>query len=99
MSLQKLSNLLPKNSQQLQSSAQIEGAQVCKLWNDYAQQYFLDMINQNHEAINFRDGILTISVASLHIKSELKTQQAKIISRINHSFSSPIVKLVRYREG
>lgn len=97
MSLQKLASLLPENITELQTNAQVEGAQVCQLWNDYAQQYFLATINNKHEAINFRDGILTILISSPEVAEEIKSQQYKIVSRINHSLGHNLVASVRFR--
>ena len=97
MSLQKLASLLPKDAQQLQSNAQIEGVQVCQLWNDYAQQFFLKTILEKHEAINFRDGILTILITDPAIIYDIKNQKHKIIAQINNALGKKFVVSVRFR--
>lgn len=97
MSLQPLQSLLPKQIEDLHLNAEIGGAQVCKLWQEYAGQFFLSRTMQNHEAINFRDGVLTILVSSPEVAEEIQSQQHKIISRINRSLGHNLVVSVRFR--
>ena len=97
MNLQKLESLLPKQIKDLSLNAEIDGAQVCMLWHEYADQFFLSKTMQNHEAINLREGVLTILVNSPEIAEEIQRQQHKIISRINRSLGKPMVISVRFR--
>ncbi|MBU1092619.1 DUF721 domain-containing protein [Patescibacteria group bacterium] len=97
MSLQKLANLLPEDITQLQTNAQVEGAQICQLWNDYAKQFFLKTIIEKHEAINFRDGILTILITDPAIVYNIKSQKHKIVSQINRALGHNLVVSVRFR--
>lgn len=96
MSWQKINELLPQETKQLQQRAQVEGAQVCRLWQEYAGRFFLERIIKNHEAINFREGVLTITVANPEYLSELRAQQYKIIGLINQALGKRLVKTVRY---
>ena len=97
MNLQKLQSLLPKQIKDLHLKAEVGGEQVCKLWQEYANQLFMARTMQNHEAINFRDGVLTILVSSPEIVEELRAQQHKVISRINHTLGKPLIKTLRFR--
>ena len=97
MNLQKLESLLPKQIKDLHINAEVGGEQVCKLWHEYASQFFMVRTMQNHEAINFRDGVLTILVSSPDVAEEIQSQQHKIISRINRSLGKPLVKTLRLR--
>ncbi|HAR54725.1 TPA: hypothetical protein DCR79_00310 [Patescibacteria group bacterium] len=97
MSLQKLSNLLPENITELRTNAQIEGAQVCQLWNDYAKQFFLKTISEGHEAINFRDGVLTILISEAAFADEINNQKHKIMASVNHALGKNMVVSVRFR--
>ena len=97
MSLVKLQSLLPKQIEDLHLNAEIGGAQVCKLWHEYAGQFFLSSAMRNHEAINFRDGVLTILVSNPEITEEIQRQQHKIISRINRTLGQPLVQTLRFR--
>ncbi len=97
MSLQKLDSLLPKQIKDLHLRAEIDGMQVCKLWHEYAEQFFLSRTMENHEAINFRDGVLTILTNSPEIAEEIKTRKHKIIARINRALGKNLVVSVRFR--
>ncbi len=97
MNLQKLESLLPKQIKDLHINAEVGGEQVCKLWHEYANQLFMARTMQNHEAINLREGVLTILVNSPEIAEEIQRQQHKIISRINRSLGKPMVISVRFR--
>ena len=97
MSLQKLQSLLPKHIKDLHLKAEVDGAQVCKLWHEYAEQVFLSRTMRNHEAINFRDGVLTILTSTPEIAEEIQTQKHRIISRINRALGKPIIYSVRFR--
>ncbi|MFH1088414.1 MAG: DciA family protein [Patescibacteria group bacterium] len=97
MSLQKLSSLLPENITELQTNAQVEGAQICQLWNDYAKQFFLKTIIEKHEAINFRDGVLTILVTDPAVIYDIRSQKHKIVAQVNHILGHNLVVSVRFR--
>lgn len=97
MSLQKLDSLLPTQLDQLHLKAEVEGAQVCKLWHEYAEQFFLSRVMENHEAINFRDGVLTILTNTPEIAQEIQTQKYKIIARINRALGRNLVTSIRFR--
>jgi len=97
MSLQKLQSLLPKQIKDLSVKAEVDGAQVCRLWHEYAEQCFLSRVMENHEAINFRDGVLTILANSPEITEEIQTQKHRIISRINRALGKNVVISVRFR--
>jgi len=97
MSLQKLESLLPKQIKELHTQAQIDGAQVCRLWHEYASQFFLNNTMEKHEAINFRDGILTILVSSPEVTEEIRAQQHKIVSRLNRTLGKNLVQSLRFR--
>jgi len=77
--------------------AEVDGAQVCKLWHEYAKQFFLSRTMQNHEAINFRDGVLTILTSSPEVAEEIQTQKHRIISRINRALGHNLVVSIRFR--
>jgi len=97
MSLQKLQSLLPKQIKDLCLKAEVEGSQICKLWQEYAGQFFLAHTMDNHEAINFRDGVLTILVSSTEVAEEIRTQQYKIVARINRTLGKNLILSVRFR--
>lgn len=97
MSLEKLQSLLPKQIKDLHLKAEVEGFQVCKLWQEYASQFFLAHTMDNHEAINFRDGVLTILVSSPEVAEEIKDQQHKIVARINRALGHNLVTNIRFR--
>lgn len=97
MSLEKLQSLLPKQINELHLKAEVEGSQVCKLWQEYAGQFFLAHTIDNHEAINFRDGVLTILTNSPEITEEIRAQQHKIIIRINRALGHNLVTSIRFR--
>ena len=97
MNWHKVDKLLPQKIDQLHLRAQIDGAQVCRLWREYAAQFFLSKIMNSHEAINFRDGILIIAVNTPRYLEEIKTQQRKIVQLINKTLGCSLIKRVRYR--
>lgn len=97
MNLIKLQSLLPKQISDLQVNAEVGGAQVCKLWHEYAGQYFLNNIMENHEAINFRDGVLTILTNSPEIAEEIRRQKHKIIFLINRTLGRNLITSIRFR--
>lgn len=97
MNLIKLQNLLPKQIKDLHLNAEVGGAQVCGLWQEYAGQFFLANIMDNHEAINFRDGVLTILTNNPAITEEIKHQKHKIIFLINRALGKGLVVSVRFR--
>ena len=97
MNLVKLQSLLPRQIKDLHLKAEVDGAQVCKLWHEYAGQCFLSRTMENHEAINFRDGVLTILTNNPEITEEIQTQKHRIISRINHALGKNVVISVRFR--
>jgi predicted nucleic acid-binding Zn ribbon protein len=97
MNWQKLSKILPPEADKAHLRAQVEGAQVCKLWCEYASQVFMARTMRHHEAINFRDGILTVTVTDSTIVSELKAQQRRIIRQINRALGKTLIHSVRYR--
>ena len=97
MNWHKVGKLLPQKVDQVHFRAQINGAQVCKLWREYAAQFFLSKIMDNHEAINFRDGILVITINTPRYLPEIKTQQRQIVQLINRALGHSLVKMVRYK--
>ena len=96
MSLQKLQSLLPKQIKDLHLKAEVDGAQVCKLWYEYAGQFFLSRTMENHEAINFREGVLTILTNTPEIAEEIQTQKHRIIARINRTLGQGVLLKIRY---
>ena len=97
MNWQKVDKILPKEMATVQSRAKIEGAQVCRLWHGYSGQLFLSRTMKNHEAINFRDGVLTVVVSNSLIAAELKPYERRIVSQINRALGKSLVHSVRYR--
>jgi len=97
MSLQKLDSLLPKQIKDLQLKAEVDGAQVCKLWHEYASQFFMAHMMDNHEAINFRDGVLTILTSNPGVAEEIKNHQHRIFACINRALGKKLVVSVRFR--
>lgn len=96
MSWRKIAETIPKDIDKLSSAAQVEGAQVCKLWHEYAARFLLPKALGAHEAINFRDGVLTISVTDSTYLSDIRSQQRKIIRLINQALGGNLVRKVRY---
>lgn len=96
MSWLKIKEVLPQKVDSLRLRAQIDGAEVCKLWQAYADKLLSQSINENHEAINFRDGVLIISVAHPIYLSEIRSQQFKIISLVNKALGHTLIKKVKY---
>ncbi|OGB74268.1 hypothetical protein A2V68_00690 [candidate division Kazan bacterium RBG_13_50_9] len=92
-----MSKILPEGARQLKSRAQVEGAQVCKLWHEYAARFLLSKAMEAHEAMNFRDGVLTIEVTDLTYLFEIKACRPKVIGLINKVMDGGLVKRVRYR--
>lgn len=97
MNWHKVGKLLPQKVDQVHFRAQIDGAQVCRLWREYAAQFFLSKIMDNHEAINFRDGILVIAVNIPRYLPEIKTQQHQIVQLINRALECSLVKRICYK--
>ena len=97
MSWQRVNQLLPTQAGELSRRAQISGASVCRLWDEGVQKLFLARTANNQEAINFRDGVLTVAVASPMVAGELKAHEARIIRSINRVLGQPPVTAVRYR--
>jgi len=96
MTWQKISEAIPRDAKTISRGAQVDGAQVCKLWHEYAAQYFGPIAMAAHEALNFRDGVLTISVADATYLLDIRRQQPKIIRLINQALGGNLVKTVRY---
>lgn len=97
MNWQRVDKLLPAQAGELQERAQVAGSQVCRLWDEGVQKLFLARTAKNQEAINFRDGVLTVAVASPLVAGELKAQEARIIRSINRALDKPLITAVRYR--
>ena len=97
MSWQRVDKLLPKEAKDLSTRAQVAGSQVCRLWEEYAGKLFLARTMKNHEAINFRDGVLTVAVESSLVAAELKAYEYRIVGQINRALDKDLVRTVNYR--
>lgn len=96
MTWQKIAETIPRDAKTISRGAQIDSAQVCKLWHEYAAQFLLDKAMSAHEALNFRDGILTVSVTDSTYLLDVRSQQRKIIRLINQALGANLVRKVRY---
>lgn len=96
MPWRKIAEAIPKDIDKLSAGAQVEGAQVCKLWHEYAARFLLPKAMGAHEAINFRDGVLTISVTDATYLSDIRSQQRKVIRLVNQALGGNLVQSVRY---
>lgn len=74
-----------------------DGATVVTLWNKYASQIFLSSVMSQSEAINFRNGVLTIMAGNPICAQEIMYQQYKIINQINKELGRETVKRIRFR--
>ncbi|OGB75227.1 hypothetical protein A2810_01975 [candidate division Kazan bacterium RIFCSPHIGHO2_01_FULL_49_10] len=96
MPWQKIAATIPRDAKNISRRAQIDSGQVCKLWQEYAARFLLARAVQAHEAINFRDGVLTISVADATYLTDIRYRQRKIIGLINQALGANLVKTIRY---
>ena len=97
MSFQKLKQILPQETTNLHLRAEVGSKQVCMLWQKYAVKWFSNYIMNSHEAINFRDGVITIIVRNSLLVSQIRPYQNKIIEAINLSLGKKLVKSIKYR--
>jgi len=96
MSWQKIAESIPRDARSISRSAQVDSAAICKMWQEYAAKFLLDRAIGAHEAINFRDGVITISVIDATYLSDIRYQQRKIVRLINQALGGSLVKTVRY---
>ena len=96
MTWQRIAEAIPRDAKNISRAAQIDSAQVCRAWHEYAAKFLMDGAMRAHEALNFRDGVLTISVGDATHLDAVRFQQRKIIRLINQSLGSDLVKTVRY---
>ncbi len=96
MNWHKLNKVLPQKVSNLSDRAQIDGVLVCRLWQEYAAKFFLTSVMQNHEAINFRDGILTINVSIRRHLPEIKAKQGRIVRLTNKALGKNLITKVKY---
>lgn len=97
MSWQKLKQILPKDKTSLHLHAEVGSKQVCMLWQKYAAKWFSDYTMKSHEAINFRNGVITIIIRNPLLVDQIKSYQNKIIESINISLGKRLVKSIKYR--
>jgi len=96
MNWYKLNKVLPPKISNLSDRAQIDGVLVCHLWQEHAAKFFLTSVMQNHEAINFREGVLTVNVAIRRHLPEIKAKQGRIVRLINKALGKNLVTKVKY---
>ncbi|MFA5270012.1 MAG: DUF721 domain-containing protein [Patescibacteria group bacterium] len=96
MTWQKLTETIPSDAKNISQNAAIDSGQVCKLWQEYAAKFLLDKAMAAHEAINFRDGVLTVSVTDATYLTDIRYQQRKITRLINQALGTNLIKTVRY---
>lgn len=92
-----LGNLLGGRLKHLKLNKQAEGANLCALWQKHAAKVFLKSIMENHDAISFREGVLTILVTNPIYSQELRNQEWKIKKAINNELGSEVLKRVSYK--
>lgn len=96
MSWQKIAEAIPRDVEHISQNASIDSAQVCKLWHEYAAKFLLSRAFGAHEAINFRDGVLTISVVDPEQLINIRSQQRRITRLVNQALGASLVKTIRY---
>ena len=74
-----------------------DGATVVTLWNKYAGEIFLASVMSQCEAINFRNGVLTIMAGNPICAQEVMYQQHRIMGKINMELGKEVVKRIRFR--
>ncbi len=92
-----LDQLLGGRLKHLKLNKQVEGANVCALWQKYANKFFLKSIMENHDAISFREGVLTVLVTNPIYSQEIRNQEWKIVLAINKELGDKVLKRVVYR--
>jgi predicted nucleic acid-binding Zn ribbon protein len=96
MNWQKVADSIPRDAKNISQDASVDGATVCKLWQEYAAKALLGRAIQAHEAINFRDGVITISVTDSTYLDDIRSQQRRVTRLVNQALGSSLVKTVRY---
>ncbi|MBN2585532.1 DUF721 domain-containing protein [Patescibacteria group bacterium] len=96
MNWQKIADSIPRDAKNISQTAAVDSGQVCKLWQEYAAKFLLSRAMQAHEPINFRDGVLTISVSDTTYLTDIRSRQRKITRLINQALGEDLVKSVRY---
>ena len=96
MNWQKIAEAIPRDAKNISKVAQIDSAQVCRSWNECAARFLLDGAMRAHEAINFRDGLLTVSVTDATYLIDIRYQQRKIVRSVNQALGTNLVQTVRY---
>jgi len=97
MNWQKIAEAIPRDAKNISQNAQVDSAQVCKLWNECAAKFLLDGAMRAHEAINFRDGVLTISVGDATYLDDIRHREYRVIRLINQALGATMVTNVKYK--
>lgn len=92
---QSIKDLLPKNIARKGLARSVQAGLICKAWEEAAKNFLPGQVLEKVEPLNFRDGVLTLSVTHPAYGAEVMNYREQILKAMGDK--GKMVKRIRFK--